>query len=216
MPLNRWVAWVAPVSTAADATSAVASVCPTATVTPALAAARITPAAPGSSGASVMTRRCPRGRSVQSLEDGHVGSEHVPRVLGAAPGRGQERPLQVQAVDHALIGQAGQQGGAGLELGERRGDQAGQQARAAVRAVKRGGGPSVLAVPSVNDVPPPPCTCRSTKPGSTHCPFSSARQAPAGLLARVAGTDGGDQAPPVTGSSRGPARHLASPPGRRQ
>ena len=24
------------------------------------------------------------------------------------------------------------------------------------------------AVPSVNDVPPPPCTCMSTNPGSTH------------------------------------------------
>ncbi len=56
MPLNKWVAWVTPVSTAAEVMSAVASVWPTAAVTPARTAALIRPAAPGSSGAIVMTR----------------------------------------------------------------------------------------------------------------------------------------------------------------
>ena len=84
------------------------------------------------------------GRGVQALEDGHVGGDHVPRILSAAPGWGQERAFQVQAVDEAVVGQPGQQGGAGLQFGERRGDQAGQHAGGALRAVELSGLPGVV------------------------------------------------------------------------
>ena len=84
------------------------------------------------------------GRGVQALEDGYVGGDHVPRILSAAPGRGQERAFQVQAVDEAVVDQRGQHGGAGLQFGQRSGDQAGQHAGGALRAVELRGLPGVV------------------------------------------------------------------------
>ena len=118
----------------------------------------------------------------------------MPRVLGAAPGRGQERPLQVQAGDHALIGQAGQQGGAGFELGERRGDQAGQQARAAVRAVKRSSGPGVVGGPLGERATAAAVNVQVDEAGEHPPPVQVDDGEPRrDLLAPVAGTDRGDQ-----------------------
>ena len=86
-----------------------------------------------------------RTRRPQALERGHVRSDQVPWILGAAPGRGKERSLQVKASQDAVVGQAGQQRGPGLELGERRGHQAGHDARGAVPAVKLRRVPGVVA-----------------------------------------------------------------------
>ena len=145
MPLNRWVAWVAPASTAAEVTSAVASVWPTAAVTPTRAAALIRPARPREFGGDGDDAQMTRGRRAQALEGGHVGGEHVPRILGAAPDRGEKRSLQVNPGDGALVGQGGQHGGPGLEVGERRGDQAGHERGAAVSAVERRRAPGVVS-----------------------------------------------------------------------
>jgi hypothetical protein len=60
----------------------------------------------------------PAGHGEQAIEGGDVGRDHVPRILGAAPGRGEERPLQVEAGDDALAGQAGQHRGPGLQIGQ--------------------------------------------------------------------------------------------------
>ncbi len=59
IPLNRWVAWLTPASTAAAVTSAEASVWPAAAITPAAAAARMSCVAPGNSGAIVIMRSQP-------------------------------------------------------------------------------------------------------------------------------------------------------------
>ena len=86
----------------------------------------------------------PGGRRVQRGEDVDIGRDHVPWILGAAPGRGEERPLQVKACDDALAGQPGQQRGPGLQAGQWRGDQAGQDGGAAVPAVELRGAPGIL------------------------------------------------------------------------
>ena len=104
----------------------------------------ITSAAPGSSGARVMTRRCPAAAACKRSKTATSGASMCRAVLGAAPGRGQERPLQVQAGHDALGGQAGQQGGPGFKLGQRRGHQAGHDARGAMATVKRRGAPGVV------------------------------------------------------------------------
>ena len=84
------------------------------------------------------------GRRVQALEGRHVRSEHVPRILGAAPGRGEKGPLQVNPGDDVLADQAGQHSRPGLEVDERRGDQAGHDGGAAVPAVELRGAPGVV------------------------------------------------------------------------
>ena len=128
---------------ATDATSAVASVWPMAAITPARVAALISSAAPGSSGATVTTRRYPRGRRPETLEDANIGSEHMPRILSTAPDRGQERPLEVEPGQDAVGGQAGQHGRAGFQLGQRGGHQAGQHGGGAVTAVERHRAPGI-------------------------------------------------------------------------
>ena len=85
------------------------------------------------------------GRRVQPLEDGGIGSQHVPRILGAGPGWGQERAFQVQAGDDTLDGQSGQQVGPGGQLRQWRGDQAGQHGRGAVVGVKGRGLPGLIS-----------------------------------------------------------------------
>jgi hypothetical protein len=81
----------------------------------------------------------------ESLEGGHVGSEQVPRVLGAASGRGKERPLQMESGQDAAGGQRRQHGGPGFEFGHGRGHQAGHQGGGAVAAVKFRGTPGLIA-----------------------------------------------------------------------
>ena len=102
---------------------------------------------PGKFGGDGNDAQLTRGGRMQALEGGHVGSEHVPRILGTAPDRGEKRPLQVNPGDDALAGQAGQHRGPGLEVGERRGDQTGHDGRAAVPAVELRSAPGVDGCP---------------------------------------------------------------------
>ena len=51
------------------------------------------------------------------------------------------------------------------------------------------------AVPSVNDVPPPPCTCMSTNPGSTQPSAQVGDGKPGRLRGRLARADRVDTAP---------------------
>ena len=149
---------------------------------------------PGEFGGDGNDAQMTRGGRVQALEGGHVGSEHVPRILGTAPDRREKRPLQVNPGDDALAGQAGQHRGPGLEVGERRGDQAGHDGRAAVPAVELRGAPGVVGCPLGKR--------RAT--ASMHVQVDESRQDPVAaqvgdgklerqLFGRVAGPDRVDQ-----------------------
>ena len=159
---------------------------------------------PGEFGGDGNDAQLTRGGRVQALEGGHVGSEHVPRILGTAPDRREKRPLQVNPGDDALAGQAGQHRGPGLEVGERRGDQAGHDGRAAVPAVELRGAPGVVGCPLGKR--------RAT--ASMHVQVDESRQDPVAaqvgdgklewqLFGRVAGPDRVDQRCRPGGSSRG-------------
>ena len=175
---------MAPVSTAADATSAVASVCPTATVTPARTAARITPAAPGSSGARVRTRRCPPAAACKRSKTATSGASMCRG--SCAPHRAADRNGPSRCRPAITPSSA------------RPASRAARASSSASGAVTRLASMLVLpcarwnaaaslaspAVPSVNDAPPPPCTCRSTKPGSTHRPLSSITGSPGATWSR--------------------------------
>ena len=131
------------------------------------------------------------GRGVQALEDGHVGGEHVPRVLGTAPGRGEERAFQVKAGDGAVVGQAGQHDGPGFQFGQRRGDQAGQHARAAAGTVERRGRPGVVLRALGERGAAATVGVHVDEPGENPL----AAQIDGGLLRGVAGPDRVDQRP---------------------
>jgi hypothetical protein len=136
------------------------------------------------------------GRGEQALEGGHVGGEHVPRVLGAAAGRGKERAFQVQAGDDAVVGQFGQHGGAGLQFGERRGDQAGQHGRGAVAPVELRGLPGVVCRTFGERRAAAAVHVDVDKPGEHPLPAQVDGRLPPGPLVRpVAGADRVDQVP---------------------
>ena len=204
MPLNRWVACVAPASMAARVTSAVASVCPTATVTPARLAASISRVAPGSSGARVMIRRWPRAAACRRSKAAISGAimcrrSWAPRRAGERNGPSRCRPATTPASARSASRAArasSSASGAVTRLASTVVLPRAQWNAAAFRASS--------AVPSVNDAPPPPWTCRSTNPGRTHCPRRS-----------TAGGSGASPGP--TASITGPARRiqpgLSTPPG---
>ena len=76
----------------------------------------------------------------------------------------QPRPLEVDAGDDALLGQVGQPGDRGQQVLGRGGDHAGQRRGRAVPAMEVD---AVAALSASYAPPPPPCTCRSTNPGTT-------------------------------------------------
>ena len=180
MPLNRCVAWLAPASTAAEVTSAVASVWPTAAMTPASTAALIRAVAPGSSGARVMTRSCPAAAACRRSKAATSGAviyrgSWAPHLAAARNGPSRWRPASTpsRASPASIAARASRSArGAVTRL-----------ATIVVLPCRRWNSAARLAspaVPSVNDVPPPPCTCMSTKPGSTHRPCRSVAGSPDG------------------------------------
>jgi predicted RNA polymerase sigma factor len=99
---------------------------------------------PGQLGRDRDHAQVPAGGRAQPFEGGQVRVDQVPGILGAAPGRRQERPLQVNAVDDTLVGQIRQHRGAFGQFVDRRGDQAGDDPRAPVAPVEGGGPAGVL------------------------------------------------------------------------
>ena len=163
--LNRWVPTVAPRSTARQTCSYFASVCPTATTTPASTKRRIAHSLPGRSGASVTIRiASPPAASTASISAGSGSRMSVrscaPQRAGLSHGPSRCMP----ATTPRRVASASARTPARSSTG------------AAVTRLA-----SVLVVPcrrwnsaaaplpcaSVYDAPPPPCTCMSTKPGTT-------------------------------------------------
>gem|GEM_PF-6911640 len=197
MALNRWVACVAPASMAAAVTSAVASVCPTATVTPARAAAVITPVAPGSSGASVSTRRCPRAAARSRSKTATSGASMdagswAPRLAADRNGPSRWTPAMMPASARSASRAARASSSASGAVT--------RLATIVVLPCPRWNSAALRAwspVPSVKEAPPPPCTCMSTKPGSSQWPRRSATRTPGARRSRPS--------PGPTASMRAPA-----------
>ena len=149
---------------------------------------------PGKFGCEGDDAQMTRGRGVQALEGGDVRSDHVPRILGAAPGRGEEWSLQVDTGYDILAGQPGQHRGPDLKVGEGRGDQAGHDSRAAVPAVEVRGAPGVVGR-SLGER-------RAAAPVHVHIDESRQHPVPAQVgdkealpVRRLAGADGIDRVP---------------------
>ena len=136
--LNRWVPTVAPASSAARASSYVASVWPIAATTPAAVSRRIASSPPGSSGARVTIRRCPRGRSSSRVDVAGSGSVSsagscAPACAAASQGPSRWMPASTPVGDQRS--ELAQRRGSSAST--RVGDQAGHDRRGAVGQVGR-------------------------------------------------------------------------------
>ena len=96
------------------------------------AAARIVSSAPGSSGAMVSIRTCPRPALSSSANSAGDGVAQQRGVVGAAAGPGDVRALEVDAGQHAVVAQLGQAAAARASSSSGAGDQAGHHRRGAV------------------------------------------------------------------------------------
>jgi hypothetical protein len=75
----------------------------------------------------------------EPLDLGERGVAQERGVVGAAPGFGQPRTLEVDAVDEPVVGDLGEDRDAALEVGRAHRHQAGQQARRTARVLVLGG-----------------------------------------------------------------------------
>ncbi len=143
MPLNVWMAWRAPASTAAIAWSYVASVWASAATAPSAA----TPADDVERARQLGRERDhpQRAGGGQRLELGRVRGAQRGAVLRAAPLLAQPRALEVGAEDQRVLGGGDAGDRAGQHAG-RRGHGGGEQGRGAVRGVEARGARALLGV----------------------------------------------------------------------
>ena len=141
------------------------------------------------SGATVVSSagsRCARGDQRRQVGFGHRPDQR--RVVRALAGDREVRAFEMQAEEaRHLLPRRLDAGGDGRSRDLRRvGDQRRQQRRRAERRMRRADRPDALDVGwSLSRTPPPPLTCRSTKPGASMPPSTSTMSAPAGMSPRA-------------------------------